>query len=299
MQFHIMNRCRRRPRLSPMLARLKTYADFVKVEHMLFALPLMLGGAWLAAGGAPALRTVVLIILAGTGGRTAAFGLNRIIDREIDRRNPRTANRELPAGRMTLAEGWLVTSAGAAVYLVSAALISAFVLQWAWLPLVVFVVYPYLKRFTVLAHYGIGLADAVAPVGGYLAVKGSFEDFGPALLLGLFTLFWVGGFDIIYALMDVKFDREAGLHSLPARYGEGIVPWMVAVNYGAAWFGLALIYILKFSGNVPAAAALLAVLGVLLAGIVRWRDVEFAFFKLNAVLGSLVFAYLLIGIYWG
>lgn len=280
------------------MGKLATYAKFVTVEHTLFALPLILSGAWLAADGAPPLKTVILILLAGTGGRTAAFGLNRIIDREIDRRNPRTAGRELPAGRMSLFEAWLVTLAGIVLYLISAALICRFVLQWSWLPLLLFAGYPYLKRFTALAHYGIGLADAVAPVGGYLAVRCSFDDFTPALLLGLFTLFWVGGFDIIYAVMDVKFDREAGLHSLPAQYGEDIVPWMVAVNYGAAWFGLALLYILKFQGNVAAAVALLAVLGVLLAGIVRWHDVQFAFFKLNAVLGTLVFLYVLIGIYW-
>ncbi|MGH8104274.1 MAG: UbiA family prenyltransferase, partial [bacterium] len=138
--------------------KLKTYASFVKFEHTLFSLPLILGGAWLAAGGAPPLKIILLTILAGTGARTAAFGLNRMIDREIDGRNPRTANRELPAGRMRVTEAWLVTLTGIAVYIVCAALICPFVLQWSWLPLVIFAVYPYLKRFTVAAHWGIGLA---------------------------------------------------------------------------------------------------------------------------------------------
>src|SRR5688572_12725461 len=194
-----------------MWSRFAAYGRFVKVEHTLFSLPLLFSGAYLAAGQLPSGRLSFLIILAGFGARTTAFALNRIIDRQIDSRNPRTATRELPAGKMGLKEAWGVGLFGAAVYLYAAAAIAPICLYLSPVPIIVFAGYPYLKRFTAWAHLGIGLADALAPLGGWLAVNQSFSNVGPALWLGGFTFFWVSGFDVIYSTLDEKFDRESGI----------------------------------------------------------------------------------------
>src|SRR6266404_4779123 len=215
-----------------MFDRLGVYSRFVKVEHTLFSLPLLFSGAVLAAGRLPSWRLSVLIVLAGAGARTTAFAFNRVIDRHIDRLNPRTSGRELPAGKMTLAEAWGVGLFGAAVYVAAAWAIAPICLYLSPIPLAVFIGYPYLKRFTPWAHLGIGAADALAPLGGWMAAKQSFAGVGPALWLGAFTFFWVSGFDVIYATMDEDFDRAHGLHSLPARYGRRRALQISAVLHG-------------------------------------------------------------------
>src|SRR5919109_1682195 len=181
------------------MQRLKTYGSFVKVEHTLFSFPLILSGAFLAARGVPQLRTLVLILIAAFGARTAALGLNRIIDREIDRRNPRTKERELPSGKISLLEASVVVGGGILIYLIAAYLICDFVLYLSPIPLVVFTFYPYMKRFTSLCHFGVGLGLSLSPIGGWFAVRCSANEIIPPLLLSLFTFFWVSGFDVIYA----------------------------------------------------------------------------------------------------
>jgi 4-hydroxybenzoate polyprenyltransferase len=201
------------------MKRLLNYSRFVKIEHTLFSFPLLLSGALLARGEL-SVRTLLLILAAGTGARTAALGLNRVLDRRIDGENPRTGNRELPSGAMSTLEGLGVTGAGIAVYLVSAYLISPRCLALAPIPLAIFLVYPLLKRFTMWAHLGVGAALAMGPLGAWYAVQLDFSDYGNMLILCLFTLFWVAGFDIIYSTLDQEFDRSRGLHSLPSRLGR-------------------------------------------------------------------------------
>jgi 4-hydroxybenzoate polyprenyltransferase len=197
---------------------LKRYFSFVKIEHTLFSLPLIYSGVMLASrDGAPPLRILILVLTAATGARTVAFALNRIIDRQIDARNPRTASRDLPTGRMTLWDAAWVTIAGGALYCGSALLISTFCLYMAPIPLAVFIIYPTMKRYTPLAHFGVGLGLAMGPLGGWFAISPSFHDLSAPALLALFTLFWVAGFDIIYATLDEEFDRRESLYSFPAR----------------------------------------------------------------------------------
>lgn len=274
--------------------RLRSYGRFVKVEHTLFAFPLMLSGAVLAARGWPSGRVVGWILAAGLGARTAAFALNRVIDRQIDRRNPRTADRELPKGTLSVAEAWGICAAGTALYVLSASAIAPICLFLSPIPLAVFILYPYLKRFTPLAHLGVGLADAMAPLGGWIAVTKSLHSMGPGILLTLFTFFWVSGFDIIYALMDLDFDRREGLHSLPARLGTRRALRISGLLHAAAFASLAVLY-----GNSPhvplALIALLAIGALLYWEHVRASDVEFAFFKINAVLGFVVLGFVLTG----
>ena len=276
-----------------MFERLLTYSRFVKIEHTLFSFPMLIAGA-LLAGEPVTLRTFGLILVAGAGARTAALGLNRILDRKIDRQNPRTSERELPSGKMGLAEAWLVTLAGAVAYLAAAWLISPKCLVWSPLPLAIFLVYPLLKRVTMWAHLGVGAALAMGPLGAWFAVNLSFSGYLPILLLCTFTFFWVAGFDIIYATLDEDFDRRAGLNSLPARLGRGGALAIARLMHGLAFGLLCALYWTSLSG--PVAALILTAIG----GVLYWEhrsvdDVELAFFKINAALGFVILGLVLAG----
>jgi 4-hydroxybenzoate polyprenyltransferase len=276
------------------MKRVVTYSRFVKIEHTLFSFPLLLSGALLARGDLTG-KVLVLVLAAGTGARVAALGLNRILDRRIDRDNPRTRERELPSGKMTLAEGWVVTAAGIALFLASAYWISPRCLLLTPIPLAVFLLYPVLKRFTMWAHLGVGAALAMGPLGAWYAVQLDFHDFDNALLLCLFTLFWVAGFDIIYATLDLEFDRARGLHSLPARLGRDRALRISAAFHLAAFLLLAALYWRAMGG--PLAAGLLVAIGILLwLEHRRTSDVDLAFFKINAVVGFLVLGFVAAGL---
>lgn len=278
-----------------MLRRVTLYSRFVKVEHTLFSLPLLFSGAVLAGGRLPSWRLSALIIGAGFGARTAAFALNRIIDRPIDRLNPRTASRELASGQMSLLEAWGVGLAGTAVYVACAWAIAPICLVCAPIPLLVFAGYPYLKRFTPLAHFGVGLADALAPMGGWVAVTKSLHPFWPGFWLALFTFFWVSGFDIIYSTMDEAFDRKQKLHSLPSRLGAEAA-LRVSAGLHAAAFGALMILYGHYLRTGPALATLAAIGALLYLEHANSKDVELAFFRINAVLGFGILGFVAAGI---
>ena len=264
--------------------RLRTWGRFVRFEHTLFSLPLLFAGVLLAGGFDVSPSLLALVLIAGAGARTAALGLNRIIDRRIDAVNPRTATRELPSGAMTLTEAWTLTCAGALVYATAAWWISPICLALAPLPLAVFMLYPYLKRWTPWCHLGVGLGLAMAPLGGWFAVRLGGRDVGPALLLALFTLAWVAGFDVIYATLDEAFDRQAGIHSLPARYGRRTALRIARALHVLAWTALAALVIWRL--DAIAALLPLALVGALLA----WEhaeaaDIDLAFFRINVWVG--------------
>jgi 4-hydroxybenzoate polyprenyltransferase len=267
-----------------MQKRLAAYARFVKVEHTLFSLPLLFAGAFLAAGRLPSWPLWGWIIAAGFGARTAAFAINRIADRHVDRLNPRTATRELPRGTMQVWEGWVIGAFGTAVYLLSAWAISPVCLYASPIPLIVFALYPFMKRFTWTAHFGVGLADAMAPLGGYVAVTRSLHPFWPGFLLALFTFFWVSGFDIIYATLDEEFDRQQGLHSAPARFGRRGALQLSALLHVIAFGVLVLLY--RSALRTPLAfAGLLGIGALLYLEHANADNVDLAFFKINAALG--------------
>jgi 4-hydroxybenzoate polyprenyltransferase len=278
------------------MKNLKNYGNFIKVEHTLFSLPLILSGAFLAANGVPKMNILILILLAGIGARTAALGLNRIIDREIDKRNPRTAGRELPSGVITLRGAFAVTCLGMLVYIISASLICDLVLYLSPIPLIVFVLYPYMKRFTYLCHFGVGLGLALAPLGGWVAVTCSFKDLLPPILLSLFTLFWVSGFDIIYATLDEEFDRISGVFSLASAFGRKMALSASALLHSLAFIVLVILYFYKF--NTLYALPFLIVSGFLLfLEYKKSSNVDLAFFKINILVGFVVFIFVISGIY--
>ena len=272
-----------------------TLLRFVKIEHTIFSLPLIFSGAILAANGLISLRLAILMLLAGTGARTVALALNRIIDRHLDKQNARTAVRELPAGRMRVAEAGAVLLAGLALYFISAYFIGWFCLVWSPLPLAIFVFYPYMKRFTPLAHFGVGLGLAMAPLAGWVAVTQSLDNLVPGIWLAGFTTLWVAGFDIIYATLDEEFDRQTSLYSLPSRLGSKkalrISGWLHALAFAV----LVMIYLLYLSSWL-AVPLLLAAGFLLYLEHAKASDVELAFFKINAILGFVILAMVIVGV---
>ena len=240
-------------------------------------------------------QVVGWILLAAVGARVTAMGLNRLIDAELDRRNPRTKSRELARGAMHSWEGWLLVLIAGALYLLSAAAIAPICLQLSPIPLALFVIYPYLKRFTSLAHLGLGLAWSMAPLGGWLAVSKSLAGIGDVGWLWLFSVLWVTGFDIIYATMDIDFDRVEGLHSIPAWIGQPNALRLATMLHIAAFAML----IMLWRAQLHSAASLLCLAPI--AALFIWqhriseRNPAFAFFQLNALLGFLVFGFVLAG----
>jgi 4-hydroxybenzoate polyprenyltransferase len=193
------------------------FARLVKIEHTVFALPFAYIGALLALHAIPSGHDLLWITLAMVGARSAAMALNRLIDVELDARNPRTANRELPSGLVTRAQVLVFCVAASALY-VAAAFQLAHIVRWLWpIPLALFAVYPYLKRWTWLCHVWLGIADGLAPVGGWVAVTGRLP--WEAWLLGGAVAAWVAGFDLFYSLFDLEVDAREGLHSAATRFG--------------------------------------------------------------------------------
>lgn len=278
------------------MEKLKTYGRFVKVEHTLFSLPLVLSGAFLAAGGVPGIRVLILILIAAFGARTAALGLNRIIDNEIDMRNPRTKKRELPSGKISPTEASVIVGMGICIYLIAAYLICDFVLYLSPIPLIVFTIYPYMKRFTSLCHFGVGLGLSLSPLGGWFAVRCSAVGVLPPVLLSLFMFFWVSGFDVIYAALDEEFDRQSGVFSLTSKYGKKRALFISAILHLLSFLALTGLYFYEFKSIY--ALPFLIISGFLLFWEHRKSsDVDFAFFKINALLGFVVFLFVLSGIY--
>lgn len=279
---------------------LTRYINFVKLPHTLFALPFALLGVLAATAVRPlTLRAVALVIIAFSAARWVAMGFNRIADREFDERNPRTRNRELPRGALTLGQAWASVTAAALLFLLAAALLNPLCLMLAPFALVWVIGYSFAKRFTWWPHVWLGLGLAIAPVGGYLAVTGAWSrPAWPLLAVALGVTTWVAGFDIFYALPDESFDRNEGLHSAVVRLGQrraillakilhGItIPALAAFGWGA---GLGLWY---YIGLVVAAGILAYEHRLVRPGDLSRLDA--AFFTMNGVMSVTVFAFALL-----
>ena len=209
-----------------MIRTLRTVLEMIKFEHTLFALPFAFLGMLLAAEGWPSWRTVLWIVVAMVGARSAAMGWNRLVDRRIDAANPRTATRALPAGLLTPGAVAVFVAASAAVLVFAAWQLNPLAFYLSPLALAILFFYSYTKRFTWLSHVVLGVSLSGAPLGAWIAVRG---DVAPApLVLAGAVLLWVAGFDILYALQDLDFDRQSGLFSIPARFGVVGSLWLSA-----------------------------------------------------------------------
>ncbi len=200
-----------------MFARVKIFLEMIKFHHTVFALPFAFTGAILAAKGLPGASQSFWIIIAMVGARTAAMGFNRLIDAEIDAQNPRTSGRAIPAGLLGKGSVVLFVVIFSMLFVFASFRLNLLCFYLSLPALALLALYSYCKRFTSLSHLVLGACLAAAPLGAWIAVTGSLGV--PAILLGVGVLFWVAGFDILYALQDLDFDRSAGLYSIPASLG--------------------------------------------------------------------------------
>jgi 4-hydroxybenzoate polyprenyltransferase len=276
------------------------YVNFVRLPHTLFALPFALLGVLEAsfAKGVTA-RTIALVVVAFSAARWVAMGFNRIVDRHFDARNPRTANRELPSGTLSLRQAWASVAAAGLLFLGASALLNPLCLLLGPLALAWVMTYSLSKRFTWWPHLWLGLSLAIAPVGGYLAVTGQWsEPWWVLIAITVAVATWVAGFDIFYALPDASFDRAEGLHSAVVRLGEArsillakllhgvTIPALLMFGYGAgfgAWFYL---------GVAIAAGILIREHQLVKPGDLS--RVDAAFFTMNGVMSVTVFGFALI-----
>jgi 4-hydroxybenzoate polyprenyltransferase len=271
------------------------FARLIKIEHTVFALPFAYVGAFLALDGVPSASELLWITLAMVGARSLAMALNRLIDAEIDARNPRTATRELPAGRLTRAQVLAFSAASLALFLGAVWQLDP-VVRWLWpIPVAAFVLYPYLKRFTWLAHLWLGAVDGLAPVGAWIALTGNLS--WEAWALGGAVAAWVAGFDVFYSLLDLEVDRREGLHSWATRWG------VRGAFFGARALHLATVALLAAVGIGREGGAwywlgVAAVAGLLLYEhrLVRPEDLrrlDAAFFTVNGVISVVFCAFVL------
>jgi 4-hydroxybenzoate polyprenyltransferase len=241
-------------------SRIRTVLEMIKFEHSVFALPFALVAALLAAraggGTIPTWRQILWIIVAMVGARSAAMTINRIADREFDRRNPRTAKRALPAGELSLGFAWLFTIASAAVLVIAAWQLNPLALKLSPVALAFLFFYSYTKRFTSWSHFVLGFCLGISPAAAWIAMRGSLDP--RMLILCAAVTLWVGGFDVLYACQDVEFDKSAGLYSMPKKLGiakalllartmhivmVGLLIWLAASFHLAwpAWAGIAVV----------------------------------------------------------
>jgi 4-hydroxybenzoate polyprenyltransferase len=273
----------------------RLYYRLVKFEHTIFALPFAYVGAFLAVDGVPSSHDLFWITLAMVGARSLAMALNRLIDARVDAANPRTATRELPSGALSVKDVLMFCASALALYAVSVWQLDPLVRWLSPIPVVAFVVYPYLKRFTWLCHLWLGAVDGLAPVGAWAAIKGQLP--WQAWALGAAVAAWVAGFDLFYALFDVEVDREQGLHSWATRFGErGAFAGARALHLStvvlliAAGVGLH-VGLLYWIGVASVAALLLYEHSLVRPGDLRRLDA--AFFTMNGVISVAFFAFVL------
>jgi 4-hydroxybenzoate polyprenyltransferase len=270
----------------------RPFLKLVAIEHSVFALPFAYLSAIVAGAG---WRDLGLITVAMVGARTFAMAANRIIDRHVDARNPRTAGRELVTGAVSVRTAWTGAALALVVFLVAAAALNPLCLALAPIAVAPLVVYPYAKRFTDWPHGILALAQSAGPVGAWLAVTGTFAGSGPAWVLGAAVGLWIGGFDLIYACQDASVDREIGVRSVPARFG---VPFALRLSSGVHVVTFALFV----AFGAVAGLGWLWWIGLVLAAGAFWYEhaivaptdlsrVNRAFFTANGFVGIALFVF--------
>ncbi|MDQ3374369.1 MAG: putative 4-hydroxybenzoate polyprenyltransferase [Acidobacteriota bacterium] len=272
--------------------KLKTTLQMIKFEHTLFALPFAFLGAVLAADGLPTLQQIVWITVAMFGARSAAMTFNRIIDKSFDGANPRTANRELPSGKLSVNFAWAFFVASVLLFLLASYSLNWLTLALSPVALLSVLGYSYAKRFTAFAHLILGWSLAISPTAAWIAVRGTLDSPEP-LLLSMLVMMWTAGFDVLYACQDFEFDRKAGLRSIPARFGIKNSLWIARTFHLQSFIVLLLLYLITDLGW-------LALFGVISVGalmiyqhtLVKADDLSrmnAAFFTTNAFVSVILF----------
>jgi len=285
-------------KIETMLDKIRVILEMIKFEHTIFALPFAFTSALLAARGLPAWNQLFWITVAMVGARSAAMGFNRWADRAIDAANPRTKERALPRGLVKPAQVAVFTIASSVLLIYAAFMLNTLSFALSPLALAIVFFYSYTKRFTFLSHAFLGLAIAGAPLGAWIAVNGCIDP--PALVLAGAVLFWLIGFDVLYALQDLDFDRKAGLHSIPQRFGIRRSLWIARTSH-------CITMVLLFELAVMLSLGWFYVAGVLIAlcliiyehTLVREGDLSklnLAFFNMNGYISVTVFVFTLLDV---
>ena len=264
----------------------------IKFEHTLFALPFAFLGAVLAANGMPEWRQIFWITAAMVGARSAAMTFNRIADRDIDAANPRTANRELPSGKLTAGFAWIFLVVSVGLFFLASYSLNWLTFALSPVALISILGYSYAKRFTAFAHLLLGWALAISPTAAWIAVRGTIDSVIP-LLLSLFVLMWTAGFDVLYACQDYEFDKKTGLRSIPARFGIKNSLWIARMFHLQAFVVLLLLYAVTNLGWL-ALVGVLAVGGLMIYQhtLIKADDLSrmnAAFFTTNAFVSVILF----------
>jgi 4-hydroxybenzoate polyprenyltransferase len=278
--------------------KFKIFLRMIKIEHTLFALPFAFTGAVIAADGLPTLWQTFWIIIAMLGGRSGAMGLNRVVDAEFDAKNPRTANREIPAGNMSKKEGYIYVLISFLVFIFAAKMLNPLCFKLSPIAVFIFVLYSYTKRFTYLCHIILGVAIGLAPIGAWIAIKGDF-NFG-IIMLGIGVLIWVAGFDIMYSIQDIDFDKKEGLFSIPVNIGITNSLYLARIMHLIAF--LIFIFIKFYFG-----LGIIYLIGILISGLLMAYEhmlvkpddlskLDMAFFNLNAYISLTIFIFTFIDI---
>ncbi len=280
--------------------RTKILLEMIKFEHTIFALPFAYTGAFLAARGLPDPWTSFWILVAMAGARTVAMGVNRIVDVPFDAKNPRTKGRALVRGDVTPREAWMMVIIAGICYFVAAFNLTTLALELSPFVLATVIFYSYTKRFTALCHIFLGLAIGIAPSAGWIAVRDSLGVIPIALSIGV--LFWVAGFDILYACLDANFDRSEGLHSIPAALGVRKAFWVSALFHVVAFLAFLYVGILAQLNWIYYAGIGVTFLLLLTQRMVVRPDdlsrMDMAFFTLNGAISIVVFISTALALLW-
>lgn len=284
---------------TPNLKPLKVFLDMIKFPHTIFALPFALTSAFIASGGMPEFRKFFWIIIAMVSARTGAMSFNRLVDMHIDAKNPRTKDRPLPKGLISKSAVTFYTIISFIVLIFSAYMLNELCFYLSPIAIIILTGYSLTKRFTHYSHIVLGLALAGAPLGAWIAIKGVVELL--PVVLSLAVLFWVAGFDVLYALQDYEFDKKEGLHSIPVKFGIKNSILISRIFHILMVILLAYIYFLSNFGFVYLTG--LAVISALLIyehSLVKENDLtklDIAFFNMNGYISVLFFIFTVIDVY--
>jgi 4-hydroxybenzoate polyprenyltransferase len=281
--------------MSAVFQKITLYLRMIKFSHSIFALPFAFTSALIAASGVPLPRQIFWIIAAMVGARSGAMGLNRVIDRRIDAANPRTAGRELPRGMIGVSETVLFVLVSFGLMILAAYMLNPLCLKLSPVAIAVLFIYSYTKRFTWASHFVLGFAISASPLGSWMAVRGTFD---PAIIpLAAAVIFWLAGFDVLYALQDIDFDRSHGLYSIPKRFGVKKSLYLSRSLHAASFF-LLVANGLIFSLGVFYWIGMLVTAGLFLYehSLIKESDLsklDMAFFNMNGYISMTVFLFTL------